>query len=96
MLEVQERVSVFGGAPRAILDGSVQVKPRGVERETDVFTVPVGPLTPVIVIVDDPVAPARIWVGLTVLAAIVKSTIVKVIGAVVWPSIPALPITVTA
>ena len=96
MLEVQERISVFGEAPRTILDGSVQVKPKGVERETDVFAVPVGPLTPMIVIVDDPVPPARIWVGLTVLAVIVKSTTVKVSGAVVWPSIPALPVTVMA
>jgi hypothetical protein len=56
------------------LAGVVQVKPAGVEAETVKVTVPVRPLTAVTVIVEVPDAPARICVGLTAPAAIVKST----------------------
>jgi hypothetical protein len=46
------------------------------------LTVPVRPLTAVTVIVEVPDAPARIWAGETVPAAIVKSTTWNVIGPV--------------
>jgi hypothetical protein len=61
----------------------VQVRPAGVEADTDSATVPVKPFSAVTVIVDVPDAPARIWVGLTAPAAIVKSTTWKRIVAVV-------------
>jgi hypothetical protein len=59
----------------------VHVKPTGVEVETERLTVPVNPFSAVTVIVDVPVAPARIWVGLTAPAEIVKSTTWNVMGA---------------
>ena len=55
------------------LAGIVQVKPAGVEAETDRFTVPVNPVEVVRVIVDVPEAPARIWVGETAPAEMEKS-----------------------
>jgi hypothetical protein len=73
----------------------VQVKPAGVETETDNPTLPVKPLTAVTVIVEVPDAPARIWAGLTAPAAIVKSTTWKRIVAVVWDRVPSVPGTVT-
>jgi hypothetical protein len=54
-----------------------------VETDTARFTVPVKPLTAVTVIVEVPDAPARIWVGATAPAEIVKSTTWKRIVAVV-------------
>jgi hypothetical protein len=45
--------------------------------------------------VDVPEAPARIWAGETAPAAIVKSTTTNVIVAVVWESVPSVPVTVT-
>ncbi len=53
------------------LAGRVQIKPAGVEAETDKVTVPVNPLRAVSVIVEVPEAPARICAGLTAPAAIV-------------------------
>ena len=47
-------------------------RPAGVEADTDRLTVPVKPPWAVSVIVDVPDAPARIWEGVTALAAIVK------------------------
>jgi len=61
----------------------VQVRPAGVEADTARFTVPVNPLTAVTVIVEVPDEPARITVGETAPAAIVKSTTWKRIVAVV-------------
>ena len=61
----------------------MQVSPAGVEAETVRATVPVRPLSAVIVIVDVPDAPASIWAGVTAPAAIVKSTTLNVIAAVV-------------
>lgn len=52
---------------------SVHVSPAGVEAEAERLTVPVNPFTAVTVIVDVPDAPARIWLGLTAPADIVKS-----------------------
>jgi hypothetical protein len=65
------------------LSGNVQIRPVGVEAEAARFTVPVRPLTAVTVTVDVPEEPARIWVGNTALAAIVKSTTWKRIGELV-------------
>lgn len=73
----------------------VHVRPAGVEAETVNATVPVRPLTAVTVTVDVPDAPARIWAGDTAPAAIVKSTTLKLIAAVVWESVPSVPVTVT-
>ena len=61
----------------------MQVRPAGVEADTARFTVPVNPLTAVTVIVEVPDEPARITVGETAPAAIVKSTTWKRIVAVV-------------
>jgi len=61
----------------------VQVRPAGVEADTDRVTVPVKPLTAVTVIVEVPDEPARIWAGDTAPAAIVKSTTWKRIVPVV-------------
>ncbi len=77
------------------LGGKVQVRPAGVEADTDRVTVPVNPLRAVTVIVDVPEAPARIWEGLTGLAEIVKSTTWNRIVAVVWERVPSMPVTVT-
>jgi hypothetical protein len=73
----------------------VQVRPAGVETEDARLTEPVKPLSAVTVIVDVPDAPARIWVGETAPAAIVKSTTWNRIVAVVWESVPSVPVTVT-
>jgi hypothetical protein len=82
--EVQLRLEVCGELPKVTLVGvRVHVKPAGVEADAVSDTVPVRPLTAVTVIVEVPDAPARIWAGETVPAAIVKSTTVKVIAAVV-------------
>jgi hypothetical protein len=69
--------------------------PEGVEADTDRFTTPVKLLTAVRVIVEVPEEPTRIWVGLTVPAEIVKSTTWNVIAAVVWETVPCVPVTVT-
>ena len=61
----------------------MQVSPAGVDAETVRATVPVRPLSAVTVTVEVPDAPARIWAGETAPAAIVKSTTVNVIAAVV-------------
>ena len=93
---MQLNVDVCGLVPKVTLVGvRVQVRPAGVDAETVRATVPVRPLTAVTVMVDVPEAPARIWAGETVPAAIVKSTTVKVIAAVVWDRVPSVPVTVT-
>ena len=82
--EVHDRLEVCGDRPNVTLVGdSVHVRPAGVDAETVRPTVPVRPLTAVTVTVDVPEPPARIWAGETVPAAIVKSTTVKVMAAVV-------------
>jgi hypothetical protein len=94
--EVQLRLEVCGDVPNVTLVGvNVHVSPAGVEADTVRATVPVRPLTAVTVIVEVPDAPARIWAGDTAPAAIVKSTTLKVIAAVVWDSVPSVPVTVT-
>ena len=92
---VQDSVAVRGEVPNVTLDGRVQVKPAGVDAETDRLTVPVRPLSAVTVIVEVPEPPGKIWAGETVLAAIVKSDTVNVIVPVVWDSVPSVPVSVT-
>jgi hypothetical protein len=92
---LQDSVAVCGDVPKVTLAGRVHVKPAGLEAETDRLTVPVKPLSAVTVIVEVPEAPARIWAGLTVPAAIVKSTTTNVMVAVVCESVPSVPVTVT-
>ena len=95
VVEVHVRVDVCGDTPKVTLVGdNVQVRPAGVEAEVVSATVPVRPLTTVTVIVDVPEAPAKTWAGVAP-AAMVKSTTVKVIAAVVWDSVPSVPVTVT-
>jgi hypothetical protein len=53
------------------LAARVQVRPAGVEADTDKFTVPVKPFTAVTAIVEVPEEPARIWAGDTTPAATV-------------------------
>jgi hypothetical protein len=69
--------------PKITLAGRVQVKPAGVEADTDNVTVPVKPFTAVTVIVEVPEEPASIWAGDTDPAAMVKSTTWNRIVAVV-------------
>jgi len=92
---VHERVAVCGEVPKVTLAGNVHVKPAGVEADTVRVTVPVKPLTAVIVTVEVPEPPARICVGDTAPAAIVKSTTWKSIAAVVRVRAPSVPVTVT-
>ena len=84
VVAVQLAVEVCGEVPNVTLVGlKVHVKPAGVDAEADSATVPVRPLTAVTVTVDVPDDPARIWAGVTAPAAIVKSTTLKVMTAVV-------------
>ena len=77
-------MDVCGEVPKVTLVGdNVHVRPAGVDADTVRATVPVSPLTAVTVIVEVPDAPARIWAGDTAPAAIVKSTTLNVIAAVV-------------
>jgi hypothetical protein len=92
---VHERVAVCGEVPKVTLAGRVHVKPAGVEADTARLTVPVRPLTAVTVMVEVPENPARICVGETAPAAIVKSTTWKRMLAVVWLKVPSVPVTVT-
>jgi len=55
------------------LETRVQVRPAGLDAETDRFTVPVNPFSAVTVIVDVPEAPARTSAGVTVPAEMLKS-----------------------
>jgi hypothetical protein len=80
---LHESVAVCGEVPNVTLIGRVHVKPAGVDADTDRLTVPVKPFRAVTVIVEVPEAPARICVGDTVPAAMVKSTTWKRIVAVV-------------
>jgi hypothetical protein len=73
----------------------VHVSPAGVEADTEKVTTPVKPLRAISVIVEVPEEPAKIWVGLTAPADIVKSITWKVIEAVVCDSAPIVPVTVT-
>jgi hypothetical protein len=94
--DVQLRVEVCGEVPKVTLVGDkVHVNPVGVEADTVSATVPVKPLTAVTVMVEIPEDPASIWAGLTAPAAIVKSTTVNVMAAVVWLRVPSVPVTVT-
>jgi hypothetical protein len=77
------------------LAGRVHVNPAGVETDTARLTVPVNPLRAATVMVEVPELPAKIWVGDTAPAAIVKSTTWKRIVAVVWLNVPSVPVTVT-
>jgi hypothetical protein len=82
--EVQDSVEVCGEVPNVTLVGvRVHVNPAGVDADAVRATVPVSPLSAVTVIVDVPEEPARICAGDTAPAAIVKSTTLNVIVAVV-------------
>jgi len=61
-----------------LLRESRQTSPEGVDGETVRATTPVKPLSPVTVIVELPAEPTLIDIGVTVLAAIAKSTIFTV------------------
>lgn len=90
---LQESVAVCGDAPNATLTGRVHVNP--VEALWVRVTVPVNPLRADSVMVEVPEEPTRIWAGDTAPALIVKSTTTNVIDAVVWDSVPSVPVTVT-
>ena len=95
-MALHDSVEVCGLVPNVTLVGvRVHVSPAGVEAETVSAIVPVRPLSAVTVMVDVPDAPARIWAGDTAPAAIVKSTTLKLIAAVVWDNVPSVPVTVT-
>ncbi len=73
----------------------MQVRPDGVDGETERFTVPVSPLVAVMETFAAPEEPARIWLGLTDPAEIEKSTTWKRMVGVVWDSVALRPVTVT-
>ncbi len=58
-------------------------------------TVPVSPFRAVTVIVDVPEPPARIWLGVTAPADIVKSTTWNRMLEVSWVRDPLVPVTMT-
>ena len=59
--DVQLRLEVCGDVPKVTLGAiRVQVRPTGVEADTESVTVPVSPLAVVTVMVEVPAAPARI------------------------------------
>ncbi len=77
------------------LAGRVQVRPAGVEADTDSVTVPVRPLRAVRVMVEVPDEPADIWgLGETAPAAMLKSVTCQVILTVLTID-PLVPVTVT-
>jgi hypothetical protein len=80
---LQDSVAVCGEVPNVTLAGNVHVRPAGVDTDTARLTVPVKPLTAVTVTVAVPEAAAKIWVGDTTLAAIVKSTTWNSVAGVV-------------
>ena len=82
VVALHDSVAVCGDVPKVTLAGKVHVKPAGVEAETARFTVPVKPFNAVTVMVDVPEDPAKIWVGDTAAAAMLKSTTWKSIAAV--------------
>jgi hypothetical protein len=92
---VQDRVAVCGEVPKVTLAGRVHDRPAGVDADVVRPTVPVKPFRAVTVTVEVPEAPAKIWVGDTAPATIVKSTTWKRIVPVVWVRVPSVPVTVT-
>ena len=95
MVELQERLLVPGAVT---VVGGVQVSPTGVETDTWKLTAPVNPPDEETVIVDVPLAPARIVEGVTDPAEIEKScgtATLYVIAAVVCVRVPLAPVTVT-
>ena len=89
-------MEVCGDVPKVTLVGvRVHVSPAGVEADGARLTVPVKPLTAVTVIVEVPVLPANIWVGLTAPAVIWKSACGVNVTLTVRVSVPLRPLTVT-
>ena len=86
---------VCGDVPNVTLVGVTHVRPAGDDAETENVTVPVKLLRAVREIVDVPDAPARICVGETAPAEIVKSITWNVITAVVFVIEPCVAVTVT-
>jgi hypothetical protein len=75
-----DRSDVWGEVPNVTLVGvRVQVRPDGVEADTERLTVPVKPFSEVRVIVEVPESPGNIWVGLTGPAEMVKSGVTGVV-----------------
>ena len=73
---------VCGEAPKTAVEGGEHVRPEGVLDETESPTVPVNPLRPVRVIVEEPDTPTGFRLGLTGPAEIVKSVTLTVTVAV--------------
>ena len=73
---------------------AVQLRPVAGEMRGDRVTVPVNPFSPLTVMVDVPVVPAR-TVTPVGLAVIMKSTTWKRMFAVVWDRLPLVPVTLT-
>ena len=71
------------------------IRPAGVDADTARFTVPVNPFNAVRVIVEVPDEPARIWVGVTALAAMVKSAPGLTGTVTVRVRVPLVPVIVT-
>lgn len=86
---------VAGEGGRVTLAARVQVRPAGLDGDTDKLTVPVKLFTAVTVIVEVPEAPARIWLGETAPAAMLKSTTWNTMLAVVFDLELLVPVTVT-
>ncbi len=73
----------------------MQLRPVGVDADTDSVIVPANPLTCCTVTVELPVLPARIWVGDTLPATSEKSTKWNTMLDVVCERVPVVPVTVT-
>jgi hypothetical protein len=91
---VHDSVGVAVGG-RITLVTNVQVRPRGVEAETDRLTVPANPFSGATVIVEVPEEPARIWAGETAPGVTLKSGCGVNATVTVWVSVPLVPVTVT-
>jgi hypothetical protein len=87
---VHDREAVAGEGGSTTLAGSVQVTPEGGVLK-DRLTVPAKPLRLVTVIVEVPVRVAE----LAAEAVMLKSTMWNKMPAVVWDSVPSVPVTVT-
>ena len=82
MLALQDNVLACGEAPKTAVEGRKHVRPEGVLVETESPTVPVNPLRPVRVIVEEPDTLAGFRLGMTGPAKIVKSVTLTVTVAV--------------
>ena len=96
VVALQDSVAVCGDVPKVTLVGATEhVRPAGVDGFTARLTEP-EPAFAVTVSVHDPEPPTKIWLGDTA-PQLTDRPLAKlnVIAAVVWLSVPSVPVTVT-